>query len=195
MTSKDLLNILDKVNGFRASDIENATKLIKKLCKRDRPIRITTYLKGEREYFECPVCSNVRNINKITTKYEDVKIFCNDCGQKVEITRCSNPLALKEGMIATVICRNRSISTPCNLHMSDVEKIFKECDFFDIAMYDHYHVFSHGDAVDIIKIIPRRLTPANTSETLCLVRSTENSGLNKFDKTCIMNINELRPRY
>ena len=87
MKSKDLLNILDRVKGFRAGDVEKATNLIKNLCERDNSVSVTSYSKCNNEYFECPSCGIVKTIQFLSNSKKDFEIFCSDCGQRINVIR------------------------------------------------------------------------------------------------------------
>lgn len=159
MKSKDLLNILDRVKGFRAGDIEKATKLIKNLCERDNSIRITSYLKGNYELFECPSCSSIRDINKITTDKNDCELFCNDCGQRIELIRYKKTISkgdivkIKTFKENTILLMNiKKVVQILNYLNLDNEQIIRYA--YNKYIEPAYHKLSH---LRVLKMIPSGL--------------------------------------
>ena len=199
MKSKDLLNILDRVKGFKAEDVEKATNLIKKLCEKDIKKEVRTFKKGEHEFVTCNNCKSLYSIKNICGKSLDennmlIQTYCSECGQKLLVNRSfAHKNNLKEGMIATVNCLTQ-YNEPYRLEMDVLENIFKDLEFFNAVMYDHYYRVPKGRKVEIIKILPKKLNPAycKKDDVLCLVRDTLNSQINTMDKIFIMNIKELR---
>lgn len=174
MKSKDLLNILDKVKGFKAGDVEKATNLIKNLCKRDNSVSVTSYLKGNYEFFECPSCSSIRDINKITTDRNDCELFCNDCGQRINVIRYKKNISVGD----IVKIKTFDEDTILQTNIRKVAKILNHLDLDNelIIRYAYnkyiepaYHKHSH---LKVLKLIPSALLDDEYSRRLyCVVEN------------------------
>lgn len=159
MKSKDLLNILDRVKGFRAGDVEKATNLIKNLCERDNSVSVTSYLKGNNEYFECPSCGTVKTVQILSNSKKDFEIFCSDCGQRINVIRYKKDIS--EGDIVKI--KTFDEYTILQTNIRKVAKILNHLELDDelIIRYAYnkyiepaYHKHSH---LKVLKLIPYNL--------------------------------------
>ena len=174
MKSKDLLNILDRVKGFRAGDVEKATNLIKNLCERDNSVSVTSYSKRNNEYFECPSCGTVKTIQFLSNSKKDFEIFCSDCGQRINVIRYKKNISVGD------IVKIKTFEEDTILQMN-IRKVAKILDHLDldnelIIRYAYnkyiepaYHKHSH---LKVLKLIPSALLDDEYSRRLyCLVEN------------------------
>lgn len=159
MKSKDLLNILDKVKGFRAGDVEKATNLIKNLCERDNSVSVTSYSKGNGEYFKCPSCGTVKDVNTITKTKSDCELFCNNCGQRIKVIRYNKTVS--DGDVVRIKTFNEG--TILNMNIKKVARILNYLNLENeqIIRYAYnkyiepaYHKYSR---LKVLKTIPSTL--------------------------------------